>query len=85
VNDQGQPVVRVTTRPSCLMTRGTFLPILNQVLGGGPAWVQGTLLRTTSGTEILEVESGQPVRSPRPSPNFSFHPNLVELTLSDEK
>ena len=75
------PSLTVTTRRDALMSEQEFVGELANILHGGPAWVQATLMRTPAGEELIEVDCGQAVGASRPSPNATFIPQPVDVIV----
>jgi hypothetical protein len=71
----------VSTRRDALMSEQQFVGELANILNGGPAWVQATLMRTPAGEELIEVDCGQAVGASRPSPNATFVPQPVDVII----
>jgi hypothetical protein len=71
----------VSTRRDALMSEQHFVAELANLLQGGPAWVQATLMRTPAGEELIEIDCGEAVGSSRPSPNATFSPHPVDVII----
>jgi hypothetical protein len=65
------------------MTMVEFTAVLAEILEGGPSWIHANLTRSSDGDEIIDIDAGEPIDNRWPSPNVSFVPHVVDVTITE--
>jgi hypothetical protein len=80
---EGSPILRETIARKDFMTMVEFTAVLAEILEGGPSWIHANLTRSSDGDEIIDIDAGEPIDNRWPSPNVSFVPHVVDVTITE--